>query len=208
MAAMGLKVLIALFCLSTPAYGADIKWHGPDRHGNITAVIWGEILEGDETKFSKLVAGKKDLVVRLDSKGGWNRPASLIGHLMRSLGHEATVEKGARCDSACTLIFFAGTYRTMDPGTRLGFHSAWPEGSPVTRDEHANKKVGEYLAWMGAPQQVIDFQPKADPCCLNYLSQKELKAMGALKERESPSVVMDRTPELLGNPPPARRVSR
>ena len=181
-----------------------------NKDGTLIVTISGEIEMGDETKFKDIIPVSGDprhVIVKLNSKGGWNRAAELHRPPHAgSRGYEATVEKGARCNSACTLIFFAGTYRTMEAGTRLGFHSAWPEGIPAIRDENANKKIGEYLAWMGAPQQVIYSQPKADPCCLNYLSQKELKAMGALKERESPAVAMDRTPELLEPTPCSKDV--
>ena len=36
---------------------------------------------------------------------------------------------------------------------------------------------------LGIPQQVIDLQPKADPCCLNYIYHAPAKAWGLLSDR-------------------------
>jgi hypothetical protein len=39
------------------------------------------------------------------------------------------------------------------------------------------------MAGMGIPQKVIDLQPKADPCCLNYIDHAQAKALGLLSDR-------------------------
>lgn len=36
------------------------------------------------------------------------------------------------------------------------------------------------MAEMGAPQQMIELQPKIDPCCLSYVDYPTAKAWGAL----------------------------
>jgi hypothetical protein len=36
------------------------------------------------------------------------------------------------------------------------------------------------MASMGVPQQVVDLQPKADPCCLNYIDHAQAKDWGLL----------------------------
>jgi hypothetical protein len=43
--------------------------------------------------------------------------------------------------------------------------------------------VADYMAGMGIPQKVIDLQPKADPCCLNYIDHAQAKALGLLSDR-------------------------
>jgi hypothetical protein len=70
------------------------------------------------------------------------------------------VHSGAICNSACTLIWLAGTYRHLDPKTRLGFHSAREKRDTLARFEEGNKKIAEYLTKLGIPQQLIDLQPK------------------------------------------------
>jgi hypothetical protein len=43
------------------------------------------------------------------------------------------------------------------------------------------------MAGLGVPQQVIDMQPKADPCCLNYIDHAQAKAWGLLSDRAANS---------------------
>jgi uncharacterized protein YecT (DUF1311 family) len=191
---------LVTICLTTPCMAADIQRY-PDRNGKITVSISGEILPDDEKKFTRLarlIAADKEVTVKLDSKGGWNRHAAFIGQIIREMGYETRLEYGDRCDSACTLIFFAGTYRSVELGTRLGFHSSRPETGEVVRDEYANKKVAEYLVYMGAPQQIIDLFPKADPCCLTYVSYSQAKNWGVLEEKPArlalPPVTVQQSP--------------
>jgi uncharacterized protein YecT (DUF1311 family) len=172
------KIAAVLFCLlATPAMGAEIT-----KHGNAISIS-GHLDHGDEKKFEELTKGMTDAVIWLDSRGGYNRPASLMGYLIRSMNYETRLRSGATCMSACTLIFFAGTYRSMEPGSKLGFHSAFRDTGPKVRDDAYNKFVADYLTWMGAPQQIIDLQRKADPCCVNYVSYIQAKNWGVLKER-------------------------
>ena len=89
------------------------------------------------------------------------------------------------CDSACTLIWLAGTFRHLDRYARLGFHSAARARSPYERQERGNAIIAAYLAAMGVPQQVIDLQPKADPCCFNYIEYAQAKDLGLLSDRSA-----------------------
>jgi hypothetical protein len=174
------EFLVTICCLATPCTAAEItRYTEADK---TIIFITGEILPNDDEKFIKLAYGP-NIIVKLNSKGGWNKPAALMGHHIRKMNYETRLEKGDICNSACTLIFLAGTYRHMDPGTRLGFHTTYSEDGKKRRDDESNKKIAAYLAWAGAPQQIIDLQPKADPCCLNYVSSDWAKKWGALKER-------------------------
>ena len=176
-------------CLAISAQAAEFVRQGRVSDNSPAIVtITGALVEDDEKKFHELTVGFTDLIVILNSKGGLNRPAALIGNRIWTMGYSTRLHSGSICNSACTLIFFAGIYRHMDKGTRLGFHSAWArkDGRPI-RAEETNRKIGEYLAKLGVPQQIIDLQPKADPCCLNYVTYDQAKVWGALKERPSAS---------------------
>jgi hypothetical protein len=72
------------------------------------------------------------------------------------------------CNSACVLIWIAGSYRHLDRHARLGFHSG-SHTETGKRLEEANEKIAIYMKQMGAPQPMIDLQPKADPCCINFV---------------------------------------
>jgi hypothetical protein len=66
---------------------------------------------------------------------------------------------------------------------RLGFHSASVSLTERwKRNEDGNKIIALYLLGLGVPQQVIDLQPKADPCCVNYIDHTQAKAWGLLSD--------------------------
>jgi hypothetical protein len=72
------------------------------------------------------------------------------------------LHSGAICNSACTLIWLAGSFRHLDRYARLGFHSAATTlKPPYKRSEPGNAMMALYMANLGVPQQVIDLQPKA-----------------------------------------------
>jgi hypothetical protein len=119
------------------------------------------------------------ITVRLNSIGGYNASATRIGILANTLGYGTMVEKGAICYSACTLIWIAGKPRDLDPSAKLGFHSASATFGGK-RSENTNKKIGEYLRSMGAPQELIDLQPKADPCCVSLVSRETAVSWGLI----------------------------
>lgn len=56
----------------------------------------------------------------LDSPGGRVAAARGLARLVREAG--LSTEVRGTCASACTLVFLAGTRRTLAPGARLGFH--------------------------------------------------------------------------------------
>ena len=74
------------------------------------------------------------------------------------------MHNGAVCNSACTFIWLAGTFRHLDRQARLGFHSTAKQGKPpYERSEPGNATVAAYMAGMGIPQKVIDLQTQSRP---------------------------------------------
>ena len=170
--------------VATPAAAAEFT-RKPQGNGPDVITISGLIEQADDKKFTELTWGLNDAIVVLNSRGGYNSAATNIGLRIRSHNYETRVHSGAICSSACTLIWLAGTYRHLDPKTRLGFHSAREKRDTPARFEEGNRKIAEYLTKLGTPQQVIDLQPKADPCCFNYVGYAQAKAWGLLSDRSA-----------------------
>jgi hypothetical protein len=185
---------IAVYLVATPATAAEFK-RAPKADGPDIITISGVIEQGDDKKFVGLTWGLKDAIVVLNSRGGYISAAINIGLRVRSHNYETRVHSGAICNSACTLIWLAGTHRHMDPTTRLGFHSAREKRDTHARFEAGNRKIAEYLTKLGTPQQVIDLQPKADPCCFNYVGYAQAKALGLLSDRSAKQQQALPTPE-------------
>jgi hypothetical protein len=176
-------IAIAVYLVATPAAAAEIT-HRPQPKGPDVISISGEIEPDDDKKFIEIARDIPQASVVLNSKGGYNSAAINIGNFIRLHNHDTKVHNGAVCNSACTLIWLAGTFRHLDRYARLGFHSAATERRPpFKRHERGNTVIAAYMAGLGVPQQVIDMQPKADPCCLNYIDHAQAKAWGLLSDR-------------------------
>jgi hypothetical protein len=180
------SALLVAYLGATPVIAAEFVHKSAVNGRPDVITITGEILRDDEKKFYDIVYGLKDVSIVVNSKGGWNQAAGRIGVYIRHKNWETRLLKRSICNSACTLIFLAGTYRYMDTKTKLGFHSAGVAARPRERSEEDNKRIAAYLAWVEAPPQLIELQPKGDPCCINYVSYEMAKAWGVLKERPAP----------------------
>jgi hypothetical protein len=100
--------------------------------------------------------------------------------------------------SACFLVWIAGKYRYLYPGFRLGVHSA--STSDGKRSDEANEQIRAYLEEMGAPQQVIDLWPQADPRAMNWIVYTQARDWGLFRERPQS---IGRFWEMIVSPPSA-----
>jgi hypothetical protein len=177
--------LVAAYLVATPAAAAEFT-RRPQANGPDVITIRGEIEADDHKKFIEIASDLMQASVILDSKGGHIGTALIIGRFIRLRNYDTRVHNGAMCNSACALIWLAGAFRHLDRHARLGFHSAaTTRRPPFKRNEPGNAMVAAYMAGMGVPQQVIDLQPKADPCCLNYIDYAQAKAWALLSDRSA-----------------------
>jgi hypothetical protein len=168
----------------------------PEANGLDVITIRGNIEADDHKKFIDIAFDIMQASVILDSRGGYVEAALAIGRFIRLRNYETRVHNGAVCNSACTFIWLAGTFRHLDRRARLGFHSVSKQGKPpYERSEPGNARVAAHLAVMGVPQQVIDLQPKADPCCINYIDHAQAKAWALLSDRPAKQQQALPTPE-------------
>ena len=181
--------------VTTPAAAAEFT-RRPQANGPDIITINGIIDPGDNKKFVQVVLEIKHASIVLNSRGGYIQDAIAIGGLVRSRNYETRVENGAVCNSACTLIWLAGASRRLGSRARLGFHSAATTlRPPYKRFEPGNGVMALYMARLGVPQQVIDLQPKADPCCFNYVGYAQAKAWGLLSDDSAKQQQALPTPE-------------
>jgi hypothetical protein len=178
-------IAIVVYLVATPAAAAEFTQR-PQADGPDIITVDGEIEPDDEKKFFEIARNITQANVVLNSRGGYNAAAMRIGSFVRFREYETRVHNGSVCNSACTLIWLAGSFRHLDRHARLGFHSAaTTRMPPYKRHEGANATIAAYLAGLGVPQQVIDLQPKADPCCFNYIDRAQAKAWDLLSDRSA-----------------------
>ncbi len=131
---LALALATSLFA-APAAHAADIA---PGIAGRCDIVLKGVLRDGDGKNFSAHLASltkQRQLTLCLDSGGGdYLEALEIIRAMIDSPASVATrIEKGARCLSACALVFLAGHQgvddvrpaRTMDARAQLAFHGPY-----------------------------------------------------------------------------------
>jgi membrane-bound ClpP family serine protease len=179
-AAVALSALLTL-----PAHAATFDWWRnaePDSYG---LKIAGEIVKGDFELFKRTLlaadphywGGRIVFTVRLDSPGGSVVEAIGIGNVIRIFGFNTFVADGARCASACGLIWLAGERRYLGSRTAVGFHMVF---DPKTRQPipAARTMVEAYLAMLGVSQPTIRYFLQAPPESIEWLTPDKAREHG------------------------------
>lgn len=177
-----LALAAALLCAApVPAAAIDLSLNG--RYVTIS----GNVVPQDARRFLDAVQNRREpTTILFDSNGGYLAEAAWISQIIRARGWETWVMSGARCNSACPLMWLGGTARGLD--SRLGFHTAirLPVGSNI-RHEEGNAFIGQFMRGMGAPQALVELQPKAEACCFSYVSHDKAEAWGLLGSQHIPA---------------------
>jgi hypothetical protein len=126
-AAIGVNI-----ALMAPATAAEIKFIGSE-----IISVFGRIEAGDHLTIAPIVLRNMpgSTTIILNSGGGAGNTAFMIGRAIRNKGLATKIPAGARCDSACSLIWLAGVRREIDCHVRMGLHARVLRGrsSPPSR---------------------------------------------------------------------------
>lgn len=134
-------LLFALLTFTSPSIAGDMIFvndlnMNPDSHPSpnigCSHRYTGTVEAGDVSKFNIVKSDQTITVICLDSPGGSFAEAIKIGEYLRENNIGTLLEEDAKCLSACSLIFMAGSYyahevgslfwRIMHPKSQLGFH--------------------------------------------------------------------------------------
>jgi hypothetical protein len=146
--------------LVMPAEAASITVNAPDGHGRIFVDVVGEIVAADERAFEQKVAilhsHADKVIVTLSGPGGAALPAMKIGELIHENGWTTYVSSGNPCTSSCSIIWLAGSPRTIEgaPAVIIGFHAIY---NKETEQESgaANAILGHHLARWGLNELAV-----------------------------------------------------
>ena len=97
----------------------------------------------------QLWSGDNDIVLHLESNGGEIPSALALANLLRSItesGRRVVTYASSYCESACTIIFAAGSVRIARPDAEFYFHSVGVQGAGKKRNE-VQKTWSE--VWLG-----------------------------------------------------------
>lgn len=178
--------IVAAWCLAlgvcfgptSAAQAADFEVH-PLESGEMMIALVGEIQTGDAEKFRKLAVAHPKAFLLLGSNGGTIVEALEIGRMVRLQGYYTLVVRDAPCNSACALIWLAGSTRFLGEGAKVGFHASYyEEGGRLHESGVANALVGNYLNQLNLSERAIVFATSASPKELNWLSSENAAAAG------------------------------
>jgi hypothetical protein len=168
--------------LMAPATAAEIKFIGSD-----IISVSGRIEAGDHLTISRIVLAKMpdSTTIVLNSGGGFGNAGFLIGRAIRNRGLATKIPAGARCDSACALIWLAGVRREIDCQARIGLHA--PRISRTFEPtEPGDKLMADYMAEMGAPKEMIDLALQTDLASVTYVDHAQLRRWGLVNSPACP----------------------
>jgi len=161
-----LRVIATLFAsvffgVCMPAGAADISAY---QRG---VLIQGSIQKGDYARLIQFVRhpdnyGRFARTVYLDSPGGDVAEAIKIANLLDKSYASTHVASGARCYSACFILWMSGVARHVSSGATLGVHrihvkhgedSVDPQSAYFTR---LARSVENYMSGLGTPRAILD----------------------------------------------------
>jgi hypothetical protein len=178
-----------------PNVGAYLRMaRGIDPLGNLQATLTpeghrmrlqGPIGAGDAVRVGRLLSEAPALrVIELDSPGGRLKEAESLAAVVRAKGWR-TATTGA-CESACTLLHMAGSRRQVQPGAKLGFHSAYTGTWNPVLDRLANRELARIYREAGLPEPFVQRTLATPPWQMWYPSRAELAGAGLLYVPERP----------------------
>jgi hypothetical protein len=160
----------ALIMLSQVADAASIT---VDRWGRAT--LSGPIENGDDVRLRDLVAeqsrrGQAVTDMYLDSPGGAVATALRMADIVAAHSVSTIIARGKTCASACAVIFYAGFYKTLQEGGRLGVHRAVEAGGYETKVSWEASMLTAYrMTAAGAPAAVVDKLLATPPSGITWL---------------------------------------
>lgn len=200
----GAKLLLALGALQAlgttafdfmPQLGGWLRMaRGIDPIGHVQATITpdgrklrlqGPVGMGDGARVQALLAGARGVrMVELDSPGGRLKEAGLIAAAVREGGWPTRAV--GDCESACTLIYLAGSRRQLMPGARLGFHRAASGSVNPALDALANRMLAQTYREAGLPEHFLVRTLATPPQRMWYPARDELVGGGLITVPERP----------------------
>jgi hypothetical protein len=173
-------LLISAFAgVCLPAVAADIQAY---QRG---VLIQGPIEKGDYARIIEFVRhpdnyGRFARMVYLDSPGGDVVEAIKIAHLLDKSYAATHVVRGARCYSACFILWMSGVTRHVSSGATLGVHRIHvqvKEGSIDQQSAYVSqiaRTVENYMSGLGTPRVILDKMNATAPADLFVISPRWL----------------------------------
>ena len=112
-------------------------------------------------------------LVQLNNAGGWITEGERLAQLIKY--HHLATYTSRECDSACLLVFLAGTDRFIGARARLGFHQASVAGITGEVAAGGNRAFRAAMSERGVPEDFIQHALSTPASSIWYPTREELK---------------------------------
>jgi hypothetical protein len=198
-----IQIFLAALLICTQVKAATIETL--DLGKTYILFVEGTIDRGDATKFRddlrKIVTlaekNDKGVIIGVNSQGGLIGEAVDMANVIRERQLPLSVTNSSECLSACFLMFLSAPKKLLFHGARIGVHSASnSEGAETEGTKATTVDFARIAKENGAPNSVIGKLVAAKPDEMLFLSEDEMKQMGAVFADD------DKSPEHSGSPEP------
>jgi hypothetical protein len=167
---------VAGLALSTGVGAAEVEFAGQG-----TVRITGTITDATEESFYRLLDQERIRTVELDSGGGQVYAALGIADRIHKLGINTWVMPGAKCYSACSLIFLAGEMRLADG--LLGVHQirSGEQNNSLTQAVVAD--IFAALSSYGTPDELVAVMLRTPPEEMYVFTPEEIDRLGVTRRQ-------------------------
>jgi hypothetical protein len=176
-------LLSALLMVLSATAGADYKFLPASNKGAPTFAFWGTISVADSEAFARdliNLQSKDDAYVSLAGPGGAAIAGIEIADLVRRSGVKTWVPDNQTCESACALIWIAGTGgRIAGKNAHIGFHGAYTAATgqqiPI-----AMAVTGALLGYLGLGLDAVIWLTSAESLNMHWLTPEIADKYGIL----------------------------
>ena len=173
-----LSAVLFVFAL-VRAEAADIRVDPSPSGKAVIITVEGELLSGDEKKFTQIALQNDMAVVLFSSPGGSTLAGVEIGRAIRLKGYFTAVSGGALCASACGYAWLGGVKRFMERSSKIGFHASYVRENGINKESGVgNALVGAYLNSLGLSQYAIAYISTAGPDAMTWMRPEDAADVG------------------------------
>ncbi|MBX9826436.1 MAG: ATP-dependent Clp protease proteolytic subunit [Xanthobacteraceae bacterium] len=177
----GVAISLAQLSLVSLVHAAEFT-SAVSKEGRTILLLDGRIEPGDSMKLALMVTALDNQnravsALYLNSPGGKGDDAQAMAALVKHHKISTIVADGAKCASACFIVFAAGHKKFADDRAQIGVHRASEKGQETGRAFAATAEMARTVSELGVPPAVVGKLVSTPPDRVVWLSLDDLRSM-------------------------------
>jgi hypothetical protein len=199
MRAIGWVFGFSVFVLSHSGVNAASITSTISKDGKVIVSLIGEIADGDADTLKSIIKSANDSghfvsAIRLDSPGGSILEGSNLASVVRFGKIATSIVNGAKCASACFIVFAAGSPKYANYNASVGVHGASDQdGRETVEAGAATVSMARIVKDLGVPAPIIGKMVVTPPESIVWLTPDDLRSMGAIMTGKPSQVPTDQS---------------